>query len=73
MVVVLLELQRQPVRQLPDDRLSFRWFIELAENEAILRAFRTSIVLGLLTAVISTTSACSRAWRWCATTCRAAT
>ena len=34
---------------------SFRWFVELAQNEAILRAFRTSIVLGLMTAAISTT------------------
>jgi ABC-type spermidine/putrescine transport system permease subunit II len=29
--------------------------VELAQNEAILRAFRTSIILGLMTAVISTT------------------
>ena len=35
--------------------MSLRWFVELANNDAILAAFRTSIILGLLTAVISTT------------------
>jgi spermidine/putrescine transport system permease protein len=35
--------------------LSFRWFIELYENDAIMRAFRTSLMLGSLTAIISTT------------------
>jgi spermidine/putrescine transport system permease protein len=35
--------------------LSLRWFVELANNDAIIRAFQTSMLLGALTAVISTT------------------
>ena len=54
-VVVLLSFNANQFGSFPMTGLSFRWFIELAENEAILRAFRTSIVLGLLTSVISTT------------------
>ncbi|WP_425087216.1 ABC transporter permease [Stappia sp.] len=55
MVVVLLSFNASQFGSFPMTGVSFRWFIELAENEAILRAFRTSIVLGLLTSVISTT------------------
>ena len=54
-VVVLLSFNASQFGSFPMTGLSFRWFVELAQNEAILRAFRTSIVLGLLTAVISTT------------------
>lgn len=54
-VVVLLSFNASQFGSFPMTGLSFRWFIELAENDAILRAFRTSIILGLLTAVISTT------------------
>lgn len=54
-VVVLLSFNASQFGSFPMTGFSFRWFVELAENEAILRAFRTSIVLGALTAVISTT------------------
>ncbi|MRU14833.1 ABC transporter permease [Roseovarius sp. A21] len=54
-VVVLLSFNASQFGSFPMTGLSFRWFVELAQNEAILRAFRTSIVLGLLTAMISTT------------------
>ena len=54
-VVVLLSFNASQFGSFPMTGLSFRWFIELANNEAILRAFRTSIILGLLTALISTT------------------
>jgi len=54
-VVVLLSFNASQFGSFPMTGLSFRWFVELAQNEAILRAFRTSIVLGLLTAAISTT------------------
>ncbi|MCA1298732.1 ABC transporter permease [Stappia indica] len=54
-VVVLLSFNASQFGSFPMTGLSLRWFAELAGNEAILRAFRTSIVLGLLTAVISTT------------------
>jgi spermidine/putrescine transport system permease protein len=54
-VVVLLSFNASQFGSFPMTGLSFRWFIELANNEAILRAFRTSIILGGLTAIISTT------------------
>ncbi len=54
-VVVLLSFNASQFGSFPMTGLSFRWFVELAENEAILRAFRTSIILGSLTAIISTT------------------
>jgi spermidine/putrescine transport system permease protein len=54
-VVMLLSFNASQFGSFPMTGFSFRWFIELAQNDAILRAFRTSIVLGLLTALISTT------------------
>jgi len=54
-VVVLLSFNASQFGSFPMTGFSFRWFAELAQNEAILRAFRTSIILGLLTALISTT------------------
>lgn len=54
-VVVLLSFNASQFGSFPMTGFSFRWFIELANNEAILRAFRTSIILGGLTALISTT------------------
>lgn len=54
-VVVLLSFNASQFGSFPMTGFSLRWFVELANNEAILRAFRTSIILGLLTAVISTT------------------
>jgi len=54
-VVVLLSFNASQFGSFPMTGFSFRWFVELAQNEAILRAFQTSMVLGALTAVISTT------------------
>jgi spermidine/putrescine transport system permease protein len=54
-VVVLLSFNASQFGSFPMTGFSFRWFVELAQNEAILRAFRTSIILGALTAAISTT------------------
>jgi spermidine/putrescine transport system permease protein len=54
-VVVLLSFNENQFGSFPMTGFSFRWFAELWQNDAILRAFRTSIVLGLLTAAISTT------------------
>lgn len=53
-VVVLLSFNASQFGSFPMTGLSFRWFTELAGNEAILRAFRTSLLLGALTALIST-------------------
>jgi spermidine/putrescine transport system permease protein len=54
-VVVLLSFNASQFGSFPMEGLSLRWFVELYENDAIVRAFRTSMVLGLLTALVSTT------------------
>jgi len=54
-VVVLLSFNDSQFGAFPMTGFSLRWFEALWNNDAIMRAFRTSIVLGLLTAVISTT------------------
>jgi len=53
-VVVLLSFNANQFGSFPMTGLSTRWFDELWNNDAIMRAFRTSIVLGLMTAAIST-------------------
>ncbi|AKI01385.1 ABC-type spermidine/putrescine transport system, permease component II [Hoeflea sp. IMCC20628] len=53
-VVVLLSFNANQFGSFPMTGLSTRWFEALWNNDAILRAFRTSIVLGLMTATIST-------------------
>jgi spermidine/putrescine transport system permease protein len=54
-VVVLLSFNASQFGSFPMTGISIRWFVELANNEAILRAFRTSMILGGLTALVSTT------------------
>jgi len=54
-VVVLLSFNANQFGSFPMTGLSLRWFGELWNNDAVMRAFRTSLVLGLMTAVISTT------------------
>ncbi|MEP3047470.1 MAG: ABC transporter permease [Roseibium sp.] len=54
-VVVLLSFNASQFGSFPMTGFSFRWFVELAQNDAILWAFRTSVILGALTALISTT------------------
>lgn len=54
-VVVLLSFNASQFGSFPMTGLSFRWFVELWNNDAILRAFRTSMILGLLTSIVSTT------------------
>jgi spermidine/putrescine transport system permease protein len=53
-VVVLLSFNSSQFGSFPMEGLSFRWFVRLWENDAIVRAFRVSIVLGALTSAIST-------------------
>jgi spermidine/putrescine transport system permease protein len=53
-VVVLLSFNSSQFGSFPMEGLSLRWFIRLWENDAIVRAFRVSIVLGTLTSAIST-------------------
>lgn len=55
LVVMLLSFNSSQFGAFPMEGLSLRWFVALANNDAIVRAFQVSVVLGLLTAVISTT------------------
>lgn len=54
-VVLVLAFNSSQFGGFPIEGVSLRWFYELAENEAIIRAMRTSLALGLLTALIATT------------------
>ncbi len=54
-VVVLLSFNANQFGSFPMTGMSLRWFEALWNNDAVMRAFRTSLVLGLMTAVISTT------------------
>lgn len=54
-VVVLLSFNANQFGSFPMTGVSLHWFQELWNNDAVMRAFRTSLVLGLMTAVISTT------------------
>jgi spermidine/putrescine transport system permease protein len=54
-VVVLLSFNSSAFGTFPMAGVSFRWFVELWNNDAIVRAFRISLMLGALTAIISTT------------------
>jgi spermidine/putrescine transport system permease protein len=54
-VVVLLAFNANQFGSFPMEGVSFRWFVELWNNDAIVRAFKTSVLLGALTAVVSTT------------------
>lgn len=54
-VVVLLSFNANQFGSFPMTGMSLRWFEELWNNDAVMRAFRTSLVLGLMTAIISTT------------------
>lgn len=53
-VVLLLAFNSSQFGGFPIEGFSLRWFYRLAENEAIVRAFKTSMYLGLLTALVST-------------------
>jgi len=54
-VVLLLAFNSSQFGGFPIQGFSLRWFYRLAENEAIVRAFKTSMYLGVLTALVSTT------------------
>lgn len=54
-VVLMLAFNSSQFGGFPIEGFSLRWFYKLAENEAIVRALRTSLLLGALTALIATT------------------
>ncbi len=53
-VVIVLAFNPKQFGIFPMEGISFRWFIKLAQNEAIIDAFKNSLVLGSLTAIFST-------------------
>ena len=53
-VVVVLSFNPQQFGSFPMEGFSFRWFVKLAQNETIIQAFKNSLILGSLTAVIAT-------------------
>ncbi len=54
-VVLLLAFNSSQFGGFPIEGFSLRWFQALSENDAIVRAFKTSMVLGLCTAFLATT------------------
>lgn len=54
-VVLLLAFNSSQFGGFPIEGFSLRWFYRLYDNVAIVRAFKTSFVLGLLTACCATT------------------
>lgn len=55
--VVLLSFNPKQFGSFPMEGFSFRWYVELAHNPTILGAFKNSLILGSLTAVLATTIA----------------
>ena len=54
-VVIVLAFNPKQFGIFPMEGLSLRWFIKLAQNDSIIDAFKNSLILGSLTALISTT------------------
>lgn len=54
-VVILLAFNANQFGSFPIEGFSTRWFEALWNNDAIIRAFKTSLLLGALTSAISTT------------------
>jgi len=52
--VVILAFNPQQFGSFPMEGFSFKWFVKLSHNSTILDAFKNSVVLGSLTAVLST-------------------
>ncbi len=52
--VVLLSFNPKQFGSFPMEGFSFRWYVELAQNPTILGAFKNSLILGSLTAVLAT-------------------
>jgi spermidine/putrescine transport system permease protein len=53
-VVMVLAFNPKQFGIFPMEGVALRWFIKLAQNESIIGAFKNSLVLGSLTAVVST-------------------
>ncbi len=53
-VVIILSFNPMQFGCFPMEGFSFKWFVKLAHNSAILDAFKNSILLGALTSIITT-------------------
>lgn len=53
-VVVVLSFNAAEFASFPMEGVSLRWFIRLAQNQTIISAFKTSLILGFFTCMIST-------------------
>lgn len=53
-VVIVLSFNPQQFGCFPMEGFSFKWYVKLAHNDTILRAFKSSLLLGSLTAIITT-------------------
>jgi putative spermidine/putrescine transport system permease protein len=53
-LIVLMSLNAGEILAFPPQGLSLRWFVALFQNEAFMRAIRTSIVVASIATVIST-------------------
>lgn len=56
-VVVLLSFNPQQFGSFPMHGFSYRWYVKLAQNDTILDAFKISLILGSLSAIVSTSIA----------------
>jgi spermidine/putrescine transport system permease protein len=54
-VVVVLSFNPEQFGSFPMKGFSLKWFVKLAQNQTIQVAFKNSLILGSLTAVVSTT------------------
>ncbi len=52
--VLILSFNPQQFGSFPMEGFSFRWYVKLAHNDTILTAFKNSLVLGSLTAIVTT-------------------
>ncbi len=52
--VVILSFNPQQFGSFPMEGFSFKWYVKLAQNEAILSAFKNSLLLGSLTSIVVT-------------------
>jgi spermidine/putrescine transport system permease protein len=53
-VVIVLSFNPQEFASFPMEGFSLRWYIKLAQNQTIISAFKTSMLLGFITSIIST-------------------
>ena len=53
-VVIILSFNPMEFASFPMEGFSFRWYVRLAHNQSIITAFKTSLILGFITSVIST-------------------